>query len=88
MPHLKAINVLSVQKCTKYFAKKYITETMASTPASYVADLEICLNPMKFDSPFFFRIEHVYFLRSSSHTWISLLLFELCGYQGHPVCVY
>jgi len=53
MSRLKAINVLSGQKCMKYFVKKYIAETMASTPVYYVADLEICLNSMKFDPPFF-----------------------------------
>jgi len=33
----------------KYFFKEYIAEAMASTPVSYIADLEICLNPIKFD---------------------------------------
>jgi hypothetical protein len=60
MPCPKAVNVLSGQKCVKYFAKKY---TMPGTPASEVADLEICLNLTKFmkcDPPFFFRIEFAY----------------------------
>ena len=68
---MKVIKVLSGRSCTKYFARKYTAKTMASTTASEVADLEICLNPMKYDLPFF-RLERLYFLRSNSHRWIPL----------------